>query len=55
MYLIGVFIASFVALASLRIPVPFSVGMAGIIGMLVGGISLSTIPGVMANSLDSLA
>ncbi len=55
MYLIGVFIASFVILACLRIPVPFSVGMAGIIGMLAGGISLSTIPGVMANSLDSFA
>jgi C4-dicarboxylate transporter, DctM subunit len=55
MYLIGVFIASFVTLACLRIPIPFSVGMAGIIGMLVGGISLSTIPGVMANSMDSFA
>ncbi len=55
MYLIAVFIASFVTLACLRIPVPFSVGMAGIIGMIVGKISLSTIPGVMANSLDSFA
>ncbi len=55
MYLIAIFIGSFVALACLRIPVPFAAGLAGIIGMLAGNISLATIPGVVANSLDSFA
>jgi C4-dicarboxylate transporter, DctM subunit len=53
MNLVGIFIASFVILACLRIPIPFAAGMAGILGMLYGKISLATIPGVLANSLDS--
>lgn len=55
MQLIGIFILSFIVLACLRIPVPFSIGLAGIIGMVVGGISLNTIPAAIFNSLDSFA
>lgn len=55
MLLIGVFILSFIILACLRIPVPFAVGLAGVIGMLTGGISLSTIPAAVFNNLDSFA
>lgn len=55
MQLIGIFVLAFIVLACLRIPVPFAVGLAGIIGMLSGAIPLTTIPAVIFNNLNSFA
>jgi len=55
MQLIGIFVLAFIILACLRIPVPFAVGLAGIIGMISGAISLTTIPAVIFNNLNSFA
>jgi C4-dicarboxylate transporter DctM subunit len=55
MYLVGVFILTFIILAILRIPVPFSIGLAGILGLIVGDIPLSIIPAKIFGSVDSFA
>jgi len=53
MFLIATFIVLFIVFATLRIPIPFAAGLSGMSAMLVGGISISTIPGAMFGSLDS--
>ncbi len=53
MHLLFIFIIIFLILSSLRIPVPFAVGISGIIGLIVGGIPTSVIPGALFNSLNS--
>lgn len=55
MVLVLIFILAFMFLACLRIPIPFAVGLAGIIGMMAGGISISTIPGALFKNLNSFA
>ncbi len=55
MYLVAMFIASFMVLAALRIPIPFSCGLAGIICMILGDIPLAIIPAKVFNSVDSFA
>lgn len=55
MQLIGIFILVFILLAIVRIPVPFAVGLAGIIGMIAGGIPLSAVPAKIFNNLNSFA
>jgi len=55
MYLIGMFILLFIVLAVLRIPVPFSAGLAGILCMLLGDIPLAIIPAKVFNNVDSFA
>ena len=55
MYLVAMFIFLFMLLAVLRIPIPFSAGLAGIICMVLGDIPLSIIPARVFNSVDSFA
>ncbi len=55
MYLISMFILFFVVLAVLRIPIPFSAGLAGILCMFLGDIPLTVIPARMFGSVDSFA
>ena len=55
MYLIGMFILIFVLLAILRIPIPFSAGLAGIICMYLGDLPLAIIPAMVFGSVDSFA
>ncbi len=55
MVLVLIFITAFMILACLRIPIPFSVGLAGIISMLAGGISIATVPGAIFKNLNSFA
>lgn len=55
MELIGYFIGSFVLLALLRIPIPFSAGLAGIICMAWAGIPYSILPAKMFGNIDSFA
>jgi C4-dicarboxylate transporter DctM subunit len=55
MYLIGIFIFSFMVLAALRIPIPFSAGLAGITCMFLGDIPLAIIPAKVFNNVDSFA
>ncbi|MBP1760661.1 MAG: TRAP-type C4-dicarboxylate transport system, large permease component [Firmicutes bacterium] len=55
MYLVGIFILTFIVLAILRIPIPFSIGLAGIVGLIVGDIPLSIIPAKIFGSVDSFA
>lgn len=55
MFLVGMFILFFIILAILRIPIPFSAGLAGIICMFIGNIPLSIIPAKMFGSVDSFA
>ena len=45
----------FVVLSVLRIPIPFSAGLAGILCMLLGDIPLAVIPARMFGSVDSFA
>jgi len=45
--------AFFIGLACLRIPVPFSVGMAAMISMIVGGMNISSVPGAIFGAIDS--
>ena len=49
------FILLFMVLAVLRIPIPFSAGLAGIICMFLGDIPLAILPAKMFNSVDSFA
>jgi hypothetical protein len=49
------FILSFIILAILRIPIPFSIGLAGIFCLILGGIPLSIIPAKIYGSVDSFA
>lgn len=53
MTLVLIFLAVFLALAIVRVPIPFATGAAGIVGMLWGGGPLGVIPGAIYNSLDS--
>lgn len=53
MLLIGIFIVSFILLACLRIPIPFSAGLSAMLAMVVGGQDISSIPGAMFGGLDS--
>jgi len=55
MQLVGYFIATFVILAVLRIPIPFSAGLAGIICMAYAGIPYSILPAKMFGNIDSFA
>jgi C4-dicarboxylate transporter DctM subunit len=55
MQLIGIFIASFLLLAVLRIPIPFASGLAGMIAMMTAGIPLSTIPSSIFGNVNSFA
>lgn len=55
MYLILLFLAVFMVLAIIRVPVPFAAGAAGVIGMLWGDVPLGIIPSAIYNSLDSFA
>jgi len=55
MYLVGMFILSFMVLAVLRIPIPFSAGLAGIICMVLGDIPLAILPAKVFNNVDSFA
>lgn len=55
MALVGYFILTFVALALLRIPVPFSAGLAGVICMAWAGIPYSILPAKMFSNIDSFA
>lgn len=55
MYLVGMFVLLFVLLAILRIPIPFSAGLAGILCMFLGDIPLTIIPARVFNSVDSFA
>jgi len=55
MELIGYFIGSFVLLALLRIPIPFSAGLAGIICMAWAQIPYSILPAKMFGNIDSFA
>jgi C4-dicarboxylate transporter DctM subunit len=55
MFLVGMFILSFIILAILRIPIPFSIGLAGIFCLILGGIPLSIIPAKIYGSVDSFA
>jgi C4-dicarboxylate transporter DctM subunit len=53
MLAIVIFMAFFIGLACLRIPVPFSVGMAAMISMIVGGMNISSVPGAIFGAIDS--
>ena len=53
MTLVLIFLATFLALAIIRVPIPFATGAAGVIGMLWGGVPLKIIPSAIYNSLDS--
>ncbi len=53
MLAIIIFMAFFIGLACLRIPVPFSVGMAAMISMIVGGMNINSVPGAIFGALDS--
>ena len=53
MHLLLIFIGIFLLLSIIRIPVPFAVGIAGIIGLMAGGITTSLIPGALFGSLNS--
>ena len=55
MALLGIFLLLFIALAVLRIPVPFAMGLAGVITMIYSGISIVTIPGALFKNLNSFA
>ncbi len=55
MYLITMFILLFMILAVLRIPIPFSAGLAGILCMFLGDIPLTIIPARVFGSVDSFA
>lgn len=55
MQLVGYFILTFVGLALLRIPIPFSAGLAGIICMAYAGIPYSILPAKMFGNIDSFA
>ncbi len=53
MLAIVIFMVCFIGLACLRIPVPFSVGMAAMISMIVGGMNISSVPGAIFGAIDS--
>lgn len=53
MLAIVIFMAFFIGLACLRIPVPFSVGMAAMISMIVGGMNINSVPGAIFGAIDS--
>lgn len=55
MPLILIFLAVFLTLAIIRVPIPFAAGAAGIVGMIWGGVPLGIIPSAIYNSLDSFA
>ncbi len=55
MYLILIFLVVFMALAVIRVPVPFAAGAAGVVGMIWGDVPLGIIPSAIYNSLDSFA
>jgi len=55
MQLVGYFILTFVGLALLRIPIPFSAGLAGVICMASVGIPYSILPAKMFGNIDSFA
>lgn len=53
MLAIVIFMVCFIGLACLRIPVPFSVGTAAMISMIIGGMNISSVPGAIFGALDS--
>ncbi|SEA08883.1 C4-dicarboxylate transporter, DctM subunit [Desulfuromusa kysingii] len=55
MQIVLIFLAVFMGLAIIRVPIPFSAAAAGIVGMLWGGVPLGIIPSAIYNSLDSFA
>lgn len=55
MQIVLIFLFVFMGLAVIRVPIPFSAGAAGIVGMLWGDVPLGIIPSAIYNSLDSFA
>ncbi|NLB52409.1 MAG: TRAP transporter large permease [Syntrophomonadaceae bacterium] len=53
MLLIVIFMVAFIALACLRVPIPFAAGMGAMLSMVVGGQDISSIPTAIFGSLDS--
>lgn len=53
MLLIVIFMVAFITLACLRIPIPFSAGMAALLSMIVGGQDINSVPGAIFGALDS--
>jgi C4-dicarboxylate transporter DctM subunit len=53
MLAIVIFMVCFIGLACLRIPVPFSVGTAAMISMIIGGMNISSVPGAIFGAIDS--
>lgn len=55
MQIVLIFLLVFMGLAIIRVPIPFSMGAAGVVGMLWVGVPLGIIPSAIYNSLDSFA
>lgn len=53
MYLVLVFLLLFMLLATVRVPIPFAMGAAGVVGMYLAGVPFGIIPSAIYNSLDS--
>ena len=52
MAFLGIFLGSFLLLAIIRVPVPFSMGIASILTMLYAGVNLDSVPMAVSNSLN---
>jgi C4-dicarboxylate transporter DctM subunit len=55
MYILVVFLVVFLLLIFLRIPVAFSIGIAGVVGFLIGGLRFSIIASALTSGLDNFA
>ena len=52
MVFLGIFLGSFLLLAIIRVPVPFSMGIASILTMIYAGVNLDSVPMAVSNSLN---
>ena len=52
MIYLGIFLGSFLLLAIIRVPVPFSMGLASILTMIYAGVNLGSVPMAVSNSLN---
>ncbi len=52
MIYLGIFLVSFLALAVIKLPVPFAMGLASILTMIYAGVNLGSVPMAVSNSLN---